>query len=449
MKNILIYSLILLTVFSTTSCRKKKKKGETVSDKKEQIDSLVRINTMPKKCGEIPMNEKDREALNEIYGELHRDIDRDMTSRDLANIPEMITYGLKIHVVIPSQSLELKKINNKMIVDAFANLNRVFKQKSISFKLEGIDSIYDDTRLEDLYYGLYYTTADDFFEKYNKKNTINLYLVDNQSDGSYLNGFTYPVNFHDYPTGRNRDVICLAGRTIDNGKTLIHEMGHFFTLLHTFNSSECQNDPRCKTSELADASNCETTGDMICDTPADPGDINFVDVRTCAYYGDIRDSRGNKYKPLINNFMSYYDACCDYRFTEGQYAIIRKVSEKYRSYLRRAGAPAPSTPVVTTPATTATPKPTVVVSTSPKPTVSSTTRQVPSTPKPTTTKPTTVKSATAKPTTKPTVATTSKWKPSTATSTVKSTWKPSTAKPTSTVKTTTVSTAKPTTKKPL
>ncbi len=95
---------------------------------------------------------------------------------------------------------------------------------------------------------------------------------------------------------------------------LAHEMGHYFGLYHTFHNSHLPG------SELVDGSNCATTGDFLCDTPADPfiedSGITYTDSdNTFIYMG--KDANGEFYTPNVENIMSYYEGGCN--FTYGQY----------------------------------------------------------------------------------------------------------------------------------
>jgi len=92
------------------------------------------------------------------------------------------------------------------------------------------------------------------------------------------------------------------------GAQVAHHLGHTFGLMNTF-------DPT--TIELVDGSNCETTGDRICDTPADPFaqstisnatqaelDLiaqNLIDTSfyssSCEFLYEIRDPNGEYYQP--------------------------------------------------------------------------------------------------------------------------------------------------------
>lgn len=92
---------------------------------------------------------------------------------------------------------------------------------------------------------------------------------------------------------------------------MLHEMGHYFGLEHTFEGNG---------TELANGDNCETEGDGICDTPADPFVPNeeISDyVSDCTFISNKVDANGEFYRPDIGNIMSYYPCTCG--FTTGQY----------------------------------------------------------------------------------------------------------------------------------
>lgn len=99
--------------------------------------------------------------------------------------------------------------------------------------------------------------------------------------------------------------------------TLVHEMGHFFGLYHTFETRFGE--------ELVDGSNCETAGDLVCDTPADPYSINtppenYVDEEQgCRFIDGSSDANGAPYIPHVANIMSYYQDGCLCGFTHGQF----------------------------------------------------------------------------------------------------------------------------------
>src|SRR6218665_3347619 len=88
----------------------------------------------------------------------------------------------------------------------------------------------------------------------------------------------------------------------NRGRTLTHELGHFFNLQHTFRA--------------CDTGACSSTGDFVCDPPQTDQpryDCNAADnpptgttVSTCGYL------------QLTMNYMDYVQDSCMYMFTAGQ-----------------------------------------------------------------------------------------------------------------------------------
>jgi len=103
---------------------------------------------------------------------------------------------------------------------------------------------------------------------------------------------------------------------------IVHEMGHYWGLKHTFDNEIPEN---------ADHSNCATAGDGVCDTPVDPyikekdGDGVYLNGN-CVFINKDKDANGNYYDPDAFNIMSYYSCGTCMKFTNGQY---QKMVETY------------------------------------------------------------------------------------------------------------------------
>ena len=129
-----------------------------------------------------------------------------------------------------------------------------------------------------------------------------------------------------YSASTNRIFYSYFERTEDDfnnlkNKTFLHEIGHYFGLLHTFQDS---NNPDISKRELVTrgaGSNCVTTGDQLCDTPADPFErLPLIYAYNCDQKTptDLQDANGETFSPPINNIMSYQQRCGNI-FTEQQY----------------------------------------------------------------------------------------------------------------------------------
>lgn len=98
-----------------------------------------------------------------------------------------------------------------------------------------------------------------------------------------------------------------------NHSTFPHEIGHYFDLFHThesaFGGKEC-----------VSGSNCGAAGDLVCDTPADPGLSSSNVSSNCVYTGTTAGPCAGDppYKPDVTNFMSYSLKHCRDNFTPQQ-----------------------------------------------------------------------------------------------------------------------------------
>jgi hypothetical protein len=157
---------------------------------------------------------------------------------------------------------------------------------------------------------------DEFWALYAVPNTINNGFVDELfiDFGAQVGGYAA------LPGGR--DIIMMA-----NGSgpgVMLHEMGHFFGLYHTFETDFGL--------ELANGTNCLTTGDLLCDTPADPNGGNTLPP-DCNLDPPMQDPNGEWYVPDISNIMSYYNFCTCGKFTTDQYNRMAQQWLTLRDYL--------------------------------------------------------------------------------------------------------------------
>jgi hypothetical protein len=152
----------------------------------------------------------------------------------------------------------------------------------------------------------------------------------------YFTNMTAYCGYAYFPGGP--DMIVMSNSCSTNGSTLAHEIGHYFGLYHTHETSFGL--------EYVNGSNCSTAGDKICDTPADPtlGSSNVDNTTNCQYTGTGLDPNGQAYMPDPRNVMSYSLKTCRTRFSVQQYARIAYVQQNQRAYLTCSTAPTCGTP---------------------------------------------------------------------------------------------------------
>jgi hypothetical protein len=197
---------------------------------------------------------------------------------------KVMTFPVKLYVVDEVDNNIPEEEVNGMI----QYLNESFESTKIQFKLIGqqrfiksdlmIDDVFRNAKLEDdLCLGNY------------DPSQINLYVM---GRGAEVMGYSH------YPIRGEQKVFIHKNKMFD--PALVHEFGHFFGLLHTFEHISGNED--------IFGGNCKAAGDKICDTPADPLGASFTEI-DCKLFGDYKNENGYDYQPAMHNFMSYYGRC--------------------------------------------------------------------------------------------------------------------------------------------
>ncbi|MBO0948161.1 GEVED domain-containing protein [Fibrella forsythiae] len=241
-------------------------------------------------------------------------------STRLANTLQYIP--IRFHVVRRSDGtggLSISSLNQSLVL-----LNQVYQPAGVAFYMCGSTPHYiDNTALFD-----YDTSEEDALADGNDvSNAVNVYLLNTINYGGVqATGYSY------YPGSLSITNRLFVQASQVTGNTLLHELGHYFNLYHTFqNSISSQVTDRELVIRPGDPQqsrllvpNCSETGDLVCDTPADPYGLSGATVAGCQYTGTVTDANGDRYSPALNNLMSYYSGCSSpsNSFTPGQYARI-------------------------------------------------------------------------------------------------------------------------------
>ncbi|MBD3639263.1 MAG: T9SS type A sorting domain-containing protein [Crocinitomicaceae bacterium] len=176
------------------------------------------------------------------------------------------------------------------------------------------------------------STADGGIDPWNQLDYLNIWVCDMSFFGTpgLLGYATPPNNLPHWPAGsadnmsdgvvvqyqafgaNNPNALDLGGGPIDvQGRTLVHEVGHYLGLRHIWGDGDC------------------TAQDGIDDTPnaADQSnqDCNQV-INSCTdtigVLGDLPD--------MVENYMDYSEETCQNSFTDGQIDMMRSIIEVYR-----------------------------------------------------------------------------------------------------------------------
>lgn len=296
------YFLLLLIAFSYTCIQ-----GQVYEDK-----SICNLNCKP---------ENHKENSNLIYEQMRND-----SLKKIAEAADTSRFPIRF-VFVQSNTVTSTVDRNGQVEELVHNLNSAFKNTKFVFYIHQIDFLQSDLRIEDLSRNVDNRYLK-FSSKYDLKNMLTVYVLDHKKDFceitetsiscSRTGGFSYILS-----SLTNNIVISLFD--LRDPKIVAHEFGHFFGLYHTFEESLFGKD------EFGSA-DCAQKGDRICDTPPDPGTVFevYVNYSTCEMIG-FEDENGNEYKPILENYMSYYKPCYlrEYKFTPEQEMSMKLGSQLF------------------------------------------------------------------------------------------------------------------------
>lgn len=222
-----------------------------------------------------------------------------------------LNAALSLNFYITKDSSGNTNFSSNFLDSYIDEVNSFFKPVGISYMLNKIQDV-------DEYSYAIVDKADvpqELLTKYQSKSQINVYLVDSvMIDSNRHYAFTY---FPDKPDS----LFIFMAKGSMNGKNLTTQLGHFMGLLPTGEQGTA--------TEYTDGSNCNTGGDMICDTDADPGLYGSVDDQ-CLYRGTVLAPNDKYFTPSVANLMSDAPEDCRCIFTMQQYRRIYYYYKNYR-----------------------------------------------------------------------------------------------------------------------
>jgi hypothetical protein len=203
-------------------------------------------------------------------------------------------------------------------------LNEHYRTTGIQFFLRGDVNFINSSA----WYNLPdFSTAGTINNIHNVSRVINVYFCN--LSGMSLCGFAnYPGTGEPQSAFRQGAIYLSIGCSGAGNSTWAHEMGHFLSLPHPFQTTS--DAPAAAGAErvtrLANEvaprlpANCATAGDRFCDTPADfrPDRWNCPGIN-----GTVRDINNDLFNPVGRYYMSYADDACQDSFSVQQKAAMK------------------------------------------------------------------------------------------------------------------------------
>jgi len=235
--------------------------------------------------------------------------------------------------LIPDELNEVPSSLFKVPIQFWVNKDCV-NELEIEQDLMVLNQYFNDNNAQILFYktcGIIHT--DNVNYDFVKSNEIDNVVIENYREGVINVSYVLDSDFAGvFRNGLTKDGIIINASEAANS-TLAHEIGHYFGLEHTHRKFDANNDcnmesvSRTRSCCTFNCTNCETKGDALCDTPADPN-LNDGSLTTGCNFTDnsATDPWGDLYvinSPDVSNIMSYMNPrMCRDSFTNSQITVM-------------------------------------------------------------------------------------------------------------------------------
>ncbi|PFH45545.1 hypothetical protein AMATHDRAFT_71591 [Amanita thiersii Skay4041] len=213
------------------------------------------------------------------------------------------------HVIYSNGTPQGGFLSTAQIAAQIAVLNRDYRPSGFFWQLAGIDR----TLNADWFNNVFSNTPQERDMKARLRKggpgTLNVYSVGFVNTSPLLGYATFPWS---YASNRINDGVVLNYRSLPGGnlpqynlgRTLVHEVGHWLGLFHTFQGG------------------CTGSGDGVADTPAEQSPAFGCPV--------ARDTCPGGGPDPIRNYMDYTDDACMNQFSRGQVQRFTAFAATYR-----------------------------------------------------------------------------------------------------------------------
>jgi hypothetical protein len=214
----------------------------------------------------------------------------------------IITVPLHIHILQTSRGSN--PTSPEMVAATVARLNAGFSKAGFRFQVQSLETVVNDSWAEVSKSNL--AVLDDASAALNvgSRDSANMYF----SSLEGLCGIAALPYAEDPYESIFLDYRCIPGGTLsDSYDTVIHEMGHFMGLFHTF---------------APEPNGCRGKGDFVSDTP-----YQKTPHFQCRRYDTCPRKPGTD---PVRNYMDYTGDSCGHRFSRGQISLMRSAHTYYR-----------------------------------------------------------------------------------------------------------------------